>query len=330
MVDGDYNNLKQVLYSPTYPTTNDENNENKENATVYYSNTNCDSNDMGCLMVDADGLRKRKDPPPPILRIRKRLFVIFINHCMKALNMTLEHFPQIMEMFDRVNALGAFGGMIHGQASNIAGVVIRAKRLQFDIKDLKDSDTSVDDWKLIFFMCMYTVANNNNTIHYDRVQDEVYGMIKSECSIHDDSLVKKKVIALKYIIIRRAIEDSSDDVPRLPSSPSTFITLMKNKIACSSMSLPNLDILMSKANDVLSMLAIEPEYSYFRRSSLAHASVYVSMDILEYSTDDIARYGCHMQSMVHDLNEVSHIYLRFHKHLSVPIVDEQYMNSTGI
>jgi hypothetical protein len=79
------------------------------------------------------------------------------------------------------------------------------------------------------------------------------------------------------------------------------------------MSLPNLDILMSKANDVLSLLATEPAYSYIRRSSLAHASIYVSMDILEYSTDDIARYDCHVQSMIHDPNEVSRIYLRLHK-----------------
>ena len=181
--------------------------------------------------------------------------------------------------------------------------------------------TKNDDWILIFLVCLYTVAINNNTVPYYLAQDEIYDRIKHECSIHDDSLIMRKVQGLKYIIIRRAIEDISVDIPKLPSSPSTFITLMKNKIACSSMSLPNLDILMSKANDVLSLLATEPEYSYFRRSSLAHASVYASMQILKYSTDDIARYGCHMQSMIHDPNEVSRIYLRLHKSLSVTVMD---------
>jgi hypothetical protein len=57
MVDGVNNNLKQILYSPNHPTSNDENNENKENATVYYSNANCDSSDMDCTTVDADGVR---------------------------------------------------------------------------------------------------------------------------------------------------------------------------------------------------------------------------------------------------------------------------------
>jgi hypothetical protein len=241
---------------------------------------------------------------------------------MKALSMTLEHYRQVMEIFDRVNALGAFGGIIHGQFLDTAAIAKRAKRLQYDNENiLMGCKTKNDDWILIFLVCVYTVAINNNTVPYNLAQDEIYDRIKHECSIHDDSLIMRKVQGLTCIIIRRAIEDISVDIPKLPSSPSTFITLMKNKIACSSMSLPNLDILMSKANDVLSLLATEPEYSYFRRSSLAHASVYASMQILKYSTDDIARYGCHMQSMIHDPNEVSRIYLRLHKSLSVTVMD---------
>ena len=105
--------------------------------------------------------------------------------------------------------------MIHGQAYT-AGVVKRAKRLQYDNENiLMGCKTKNDDWILIFLVCVYTVAINNNTVPYNLAQDEIYDRIKHECSIHDDSLIMRKVQGLTCIIIRRAIEDISVDIPKL-------------------------------------------------------------------------------------------------------------------
>jgi hypothetical protein len=77
------------------------------------------------------------------------MFVMFAEFCMIPLKMTLVHFRLAMEIFDRVNALGASGGVIHGQALDTAAVAKRAIRLRDDNNSLKECTKNKDDSNLI-------------------------------------------------------------------------------------------------------------------------------------------------------------------------------------
>ena len=90
---------------------------------------------------------------------------------------------------------------------------------------------------------------------------------------------------------------------------------------------------MSKATEVLDISALEQDFSYTCRSSFAHASVYVAMEILKYTEDECVWYTNHLTYMNHAVAEVRSIHKRLRQHFVHARNDDAvvpYMNITSV